>query len=432
LSVPASLAGLLSGFACCFTAPTFATFTALVVGLIGQTSRRTVCGLWIAAGLSALLHHSRAHRFFSHARWSPDQIGLVLAGLIVARFLPAGAAVDVVVDDSLFRRYGRRVHAAAWQHDGSAQGPRKIGFGNNWVIVGIVVTVPIVSRPLCLPVLFRLWRPKSATSKVDYAVELVTLLARALGRAVHVTGDGAYHGSACKTLPPTVTWTCRLQRNAVLYDLAPPPTGRRGRPALKGPRLGTPADLAATATWHTATVTRYGAATTVSIATVACLWYGAFGPQPVRVILVREPAITTDYSIALVTTDLATSPPAVLERYAARWSTEVTNLEAKHVLGVGQARNRVQRAVERTVPFGLITLSIVTIWYLQHGHHPADITQRRLESPWYTTKTEPSFEDMIIKLRRVIIAARFSPICASRPQPEEINAVRQAWAAAAA
>ncbi len=433
LSVPASLAGLLSRFAVCFTAPTFRTFTAMVIGLVGRTSRRTVCGMWIAAGLSAAVHHGRAHRFLSHARWSPDRLGVVLAALIVERFLPGGVAVEAVVDDTLFHRYGRKVHAAAWQHDGSAQGQRKIGFGNNWVIVGIVVTVPILSRPLCLPVLFRLWRPKSAATKVDYAVELVKLLATACGdRTVHVTGDAAYHGPACKTLPANVTWTCRLQRNAVLFDLAPPRTGRRGRPALKGKRLGTPADLAATATWRKTTVTRYGRTDTVYLATVACLWYGAFGTREVRVILVREPGTITGYDLALVTTDLLSARALVITRYAARWSIEVINLEAKHVLGVGQARNRVKRAVERTVPFGLLTMSIVTVWYVEHGHHPADVTERRIESPWYASKTEPSFEDMLVKLRRVLIAARFSPIRPAQPTPEETLAVQQAWAAAAA
>src|SRR4051812_39907778 len=35
----------------CFTAPTFQTFIGLVVGLIAQTRRRTVCGMLTGAGL---------------------------------------------------------------------------------------------------------------------------------------------------------------------------------------------------------------------------------------------------------------------------------------------------------------------------------------------------------------------------------------------
>ncbi|MGW0435114.1 IS701 family transposase [Micromonospora sp. NPDC003197] len=432
VTLPPSLASLVQPLRSCFTAPSFVTFCALLVGHVAAVHRRTVCGMWIAAGLSRLAHHGRAHWFFARARWCPDTLGLTLATLIVDMFLPADAAVEVVVDDTLFRRYGRKVHAAGWQHDGAAQGTRKFGYGNCWVIVGIVLRLPVPARPVCLPVLFRLWRPKQHVSKVDHAAALVTMLAGTLGRRLHVTGDAAYHGPACKTLPPDVTWTCRLQRNAVLQDIAGPRrAGQRGRPRLKGPRLGTPADLAETLTWKNVTIERYGQRDTIGITTRTCLWYGAFGTRQVRIILVREPA-TTGYDLALVTTDLHTPPAQVVARYAARWSIETTIANAKQLLGVGQARNRVPRAVERTVPFGLITLSIVTVWYTRHGYHSQDINDRAALSPWYTTKTEPAFEDMLTKLRRTLIAARFSPTHPAQPTPEEIQEVQRAWAAAAA
>jgi hypothetical protein len=50
-TAPCSLAGLLAEFRPCFAAPTFQTFVGLVVGLIAQTRRRTVCGMLIGAGL---------------------------------------------------------------------------------------------------------------------------------------------------------------------------------------------------------------------------------------------------------------------------------------------------------------------------------------------------------------------------------------------
>ena len=64
------------------------------------------------------------------------------------------------------------------------------------------------------------------------------------------------------------------------------------------------------------------------------------------------------------------------------------------------------------------------------GHSPADTAERRARSRWYTTKTEPSFEDMVIKLRRVIIAERFRPQAPYQATPEETRAVLAAWAAA--
>jgi hypothetical protein len=97
--------------------------------------------------------------------------------------------------------------------------------------------------------------------------------------------------------------------------------------------------------------------------------------------------------------------------------------DARQIPGVGQAGNRTRQAVHRTVPFGLICLSLVTICYSDAGHTPADVTEHRERARWYTTKTEPSFDDMTIKLRRVIIAARFRPQAPNQPSPEQTRAV---------
>src|SRR5829696_4384007 len=94
-TAPRSLAGLLAQFRPCFTAPTFQTFIGLVVGLIAQTRRRTVCGMLTGAGLDQVWHHSRAHRLFTNARWSGDALGLALADLIVTHLLPAGSPLTV-------------------------------------------------------------------------------------------------------------------------------------------------------------------------------------------------------------------------------------------------------------------------------------------------------------------------------------------------
>jgi SRSO17 transposase len=78
-----------------FTAPTFRTFIGLALGLIAQTRRRTVCGMLTGAGLEQWWHHSRAHRFFTAARWSTDAVGLVLVDLIVTRLLPARSPITI-------------------------------------------------------------------------------------------------------------------------------------------------------------------------------------------------------------------------------------------------------------------------------------------------------------------------------------------------
>jgi hypothetical protein len=121
----------------------------------------------------------------------------------------------------------------------------------------------------------------------------------------------------------------RLKVTSVLHDLAPLRTGQSGRPRTKGARLGTPADLAATAIWRTIQVRRYARTDTVHIAEVICLWYGSFHSQTVRVVLVCDNKPRTGdrdergYGLPLVTTDLTSTVEDLVARYAARWCIEV-------------------------------------------------------------------------------------------------------------
>ena len=432
LTVPGSLAVLLQAFRSCFRLRPFEVFCLLAVGMVTQTGLCTVTGMLTGAGMQTVISHHRAHRFFSTHAWSADQLGLAMARLIVATLVPAGAGLHLAVDDSLFRRRGTNVHGAFWTHDASQPG-QVIARGNRWVIVGIVVALPFSCRPTCLPVLFRLWGGKGTTTPVELARTLVGLLARAFpDRAIHLVADAADHGKPLQDLPERVTWTTRIQRNGVLYQPAPPPTGKRGRPRTKGDRIGTPAQAAAGATWRQAAVARYGRTDIVRIAEVDCLWYGAFGKRTGRLIAAAEGAGEEGRQLLVFTTDLAAPAEQIITRYAARWSIEVAIETAKGPMGVGQARNRVPAAVRRTVPFGMLTMSLVYCWYTRYGHHPDDVTARRAAAPWYTTKTEPSFADMLATLRRTIIAARFLPECPAQPTLEQITAVHRAWASAAA
>ncbi len=301
--------------------------------------------------------------------------------------------------------------------------------GNNWVILGILLSLPMLERPVCLPVAARLVRKNTVSgSRLWLAAQMVTALAQALpGRRILVVADAAYAGAELQKLPDQVSWTTRLRKDAALYELAPPRTGRRGRPAKKGKKLPKLADLARTATFTPTTVHRYGKTTTVHTATINCLWYSVFGPQLVTVVLVRESEASRGYDLALVTTDTQATAGQLVERYASRWAVEVAIEDAKQLIGVGQAHNRKARAVERTVPFGLACQTLAVCWYATAGHQPADVTEHRARRPWYRTKTNPSTADMLTKLRRVLIATRFQLARPEQPTQAEIQTIRLAW-----
>ena len=427
-AAPGSLQELLGVFRGCFSAWTFPVFCALACGLIAQSARRTVCGMLVGAGLSQTWSHHRAHRFFSHACWSIEQVSAVLARLVVRLLVADGAPITVAIDDTLFSRRGPKVHAASWFHDGSAVGKTKIGYGNNWVILAIVVRLGFLDRPIALPVGFALVQKNSKdSSRLALARRLVEALAATLpGRTIHVVADSAYAGKALRGLPGSVTWTTRLRSNASLYELAPARSGKRGRPRTKGAKLARLATLANTMSFSPTTVTRYGTTSTVSTAVRRCLWYGVFGPQQVQVVFVRDKS-QDGYDIALVTTDLDVSAAGVIERYASRWCIEVSIEDAKQLGGVGQARNRLQKAVERTVPFALVVNTLAICWYATAGHHPDDVQAARALAPWYRQKAQPSVLDMLAKLRRVIIAAQFRPADPVLLTPQEIGVIRLAW-----
>jgi len=286
---------------------------------------------------------------------------------------------------------------------------------------------------VALPVGFALVRKGTdAASRLALGRRLVeALVAAVAGRTVHVVADSAYAGRALRDLPASITWTTRLRVNAALSALAPPRTGKRGRPRLKGERLTALKTLATTTTFAPTSVHRYGATMQVQTAVIPCLWYGVFGPQQVQVVLVRDGS-TTGYDVALVSTDLTATAGQVVERYAARWSIEVAIEDAKQTTGVGQARNRVRPAVQRTVPFGLVMSTVAICWYATAGHHPQDVQDARTQAPWYRDKAQPSVSDMLTKIRRVIITAQFQRTDPQPATPEEINILRLAWADIAA
>jgi DDE superfamily endonuclease len=129
---------------------------------LAQPGLRTVTGMLVGARLAGRRHHDLAYRFFATARWSADQLGLVLLELICATLIPADAPLVLAADDTLWRRRGRRLHGAAWHHHGNGPGRHRPAWGHRWVVVGAIVRLPFVPRAVCLPILARLWLPGQA------------------------------------------------------------------------------------------------------------------------------------------------------------------------------------------------------------------------------------------------------------------------------
>jgi hypothetical protein len=423
LPMPSTWRDLLEELAPAFSRrSTHRLFIGLACGMI-LADRSTVVAMASAAGMAEKWR--RACWFFSGAVWDLDRLGLAVARLVVKYLLAEGEPVVVACDGTLFRRWGRKVFQARWAYDGAAQGGKKVASGNTWVIAAIVCRLPFCSSPVALPVLFRLWRGKGTASQVELAAEMLATLAEAFpGRTVHGTGDAAFHGQAL--IVAGTTWTTRLPANAVLYGPRPPRTGKRGRPRVRGVRLGNCAQIAQAADWVKAVIHVYGHDAAVQIAAVEGLWHGSFKAAPGRIVLVRDAGSPKPYDLGLFTLDTEADPAVTAERYSWRWPIEPSNAAGKQILGIGDACNRTQKAVERTVPFGFLIQSLLIIWYTRCACDRADIDLRRRRCPWYRTKTSPSPAGMLARLRREFLRTRISAIGPGQPDLDQIGP--EAWA----
>jgi hypothetical protein len=148
----------------------------------------------------------------------------------------------------------------------------------------------MVGRPVAIPVLAKLViKDTMSASRLWLARRMAEQIAAALpGRRIHVVADSAYAGQELKKLPPAITWTTRLRKDARLFALPPARAGQRGAPRKKGDRLPCLARLAATLEFTPVTVTRYGKTQSVQAAAVTCLWYHVTGTRRVTVVLLRD------------------------------------------------------------------------------------------------------------------------------------------------
>ena len=110
------LEGWLRPFATILGEATWRRALVLVAGALMATGRRTVASALRAAGLGGAPGFAGYHRVLSHARWSGLAAGQRLLALLVAAFVPDGPVV-LALDDTLERRWGRRIRARGIHRD---------------------------------------------------------------------------------------------------------------------------------------------------------------------------------------------------------------------------------------------------------------------------------------------------------------------------
>ena len=128
---------LLQPLALTMTAPTFDSFAVIATGWV-FAGRRTITRIILSVGDSATKHFSSYHRVFSFAKWSLDEVGLALFGLIEA-FQPE--TILLALDDTLARKRGLKMFGTGMHHGPilSSGGKALMNWGHSWVVLGVLI-----------------------------------------------------------------------------------------------------------------------------------------------------------------------------------------------------------------------------------------------------------------------------------------------------
>ncbi len=400
-----------------FTSPTYQRFSALLVGAVLTTGRRTVANLLRTLRHLAPGHPADYRRVLSRAPWSGVDLGCALAGFLLDHVIPDGP-VALVGDDTVDGHPGRTVYGKARHRDPvrSTHAYTAWRYGHKWVVLAVLVKFPFATRRWALPVLVDLYRtPEVSTAEgVRHKTParlmcrlLRLLLIRFPDRAFVFTGDSSYgtHEVArfCHRHRGRLTLVSKLHPDANLF--APPPPYRGvGRPRVKGERVPKPRQAAATARRARLRVAWYGGGTRrVEAATGAGHWYkGGDGLVPVRWVFVKD-ATGTHRDEYLFTTDPGLAPDAVVGIYCGRWNIETTFQEARSALGLETTRGRCRATVLRAAPclFGLYTVVAVLFHALPES--------KRVGAVVWPGKVTVTFSDALSAARRWLWAEAVLP-----------------------
>ena len=421
--VPGFIA-LVQGMSGAMTAPTSASLTTVLTGWV-FASRHTVTRMILAAGDVADKHFSSYHRLFSAARWSLDALGLAVFALIQP-FL--GNVILLGLDDTLARKRGSKMFGTGMHHDPllSSRGKAITNWGHSWVVLGVIVELPFRrGHYYCLPILFRLYLNKNSAAKhrrayrtrPELAVEMLELLCNhGKSQRFHVVADSGYGGqSVLCFLPTNCDLTSRLVKDARLYG--PPPErkpGTNGRPRKFGERLPTPEAMRNGRCRHV-TLKIYGRSEAARVADQVAHVHAA-PRRPLRVVA-AEALHGGRGQEAFYSTCSDATAEQVIAWYAMRWSIEVMNHDSKQHLGFEQPQGWTRRAVERTAPMAMLLYTLIVLWFAREGHR----NWRPFIYPWYKSKAEPSFADMLGTLRRLSVRQKVLTLALRGPGSRKIQ-----------
>jgi len=366
---------------------TFERARTLAMSSLVGLGRRTVSGM-LCASAQQFYDWSAAYRLFERQRFDSDTLFAPARRKVVEQ-LGTEEPLVVIMDDTLIRKRGRKVHGTGWKRD-----PLGPPFCSNFVwgqrflqISAAMQDLSQTGQARAIPIdlthapspakprkrasaeAWEEYRMRQQSMKVSSvgATRLCELRERLdredAGRNLVVSVDGGFtNRTVFRNLPHNTVAIGRIRKDAKLFlppseEAAP----RRGRRRWYGTPLPTPEQIRRDETVPWITVKAFAAGTTHSfeIKTLTPVRWLGTGQRDARLVVVRPLSYRPNKGSRLLYRDpvylLCTDPQLPLDRllqsYLWRWEIELNFRDEKTVLGVGEAQVRTKEAVAAVPAF---------------------------------------------------------------------------------
>jgi len=411
----------------------FARTKDLALGFLLNLGRRTLTGALSTLGRQ-FEDWSAAYRTFSEARFEPEALFAPLLRRCVERSKQPFFAV--AIDDSQLRKTGKKIAQARILRD-----PLSPPYHPNlrWClrflqISALLSPAGFFAPARGIPIAFRLApsvrKPGRRASAETWQAYERDRKERTLGRQAAalvreqraaldaipgaattpllICADGAMANRAfLRDLPDRTEFLARVREDAALFA----PANSEDKRRVYGERLPTPNELRADERFPWKRVEAYavGKLHRFRIKDIRpVLWKHTTGRRPLRLIIIAplhyRPSqghrLLYRKAAYLLTSDLRTPAPVLLQTYINRWEIEVNFRDDKTLLGIGQAQVRNRSAVERVPAFvvaaygALLLASLVAFGSQRTGDYLPLLSWRK-DKP-----RRPSTEDLLARLRQ--------------------------------
>ncbi len=319
------------------------TFIELLIGAM-LTQTGFVTDAWLA--INPLRTWTAYYKWLQQGKWSWVALGVQLARLVVT-FFPQPVWF-LIFDDTFIYRCSKKAPGSGihHQHGNKANRPQ-YARGQCWVSMALSISTGM--KHSAVPLLARLMRTGSNTSKLDAARTLLRVIAPVFseGKKVFTLVDSWYMKWPYLKFVLSLGFHAigQVRRDTALYGI-PVPTGKRGRPRKYGDKF-TPS-VVASLPEHRKKVFLYGKWQWVRYRSAVCLAKFMQGHK-VRAVWMQfeDEAGKLSKQRLILSTLCDLSPEEIFSYYGRRWSIEDLFNQMKNKWGWREAWQQSRQVLHR-------------------------------------------------------------------------------------